>query len=37
MLCLHYFWFLLFMRMLARLITQGKVDDLGNRVEKKIQ
>lgn len=31
---LHYFWFLLFMRMLKRFALDGKIHDAGNRMEK---
>ena len=34
MCCLHIYWFTLFLRMFYHFIGDGKIEDLGNRVEK---
>ena len=31
--CLHYFWFYLILQILRRYVTQGKTDDITNKVE----
>ena len=37
MCCLHYYWFALFFKILGRVLTSGKVEDLGNKVETRKQ
>ena len=31
---LHFFWFFMFFKILGRFMFKGKIDDLGNKVEK---